>query len=119
MPTNLRSARRLWEPLRALPSAPDPDIAFQATARRRACPAAGIETFFLWGPRQTGKSTLLRKTYPDARWIDLLKADDFRRYAARPELLRQELDADAVGDARGAAPASRSRPSSTSPTWAW
>ncbi|MDY6823173.1 MAG: hypothetical protein SWH68_05150 [Thermodesulfobacteriota bacterium] len=29
-------------------------------------PAAGTETFFLWGPRQTGKSTLLRSAYPDA-----------------------------------------------------
>ena len=34
-------------------------------------PDLGTETFFLWGPRQTGKSTLLRKRYPDARWVDL------------------------------------------------
>lgn len=54
-------------------------------------PPPGVETFFLWGPRQTGKSTLLRARYPDARWVDLLKADDFRRYASRPELLRQEI----------------------------
>ena len=56
--------------------------------------AVGTESFFLWGPRQTGKTTLLRKAYPDARWIDLLKADEFRRYAARPERLREELDAE-------------------------
>ena len=54
-------------------------------------PAAGTETFFLWGPRQTGKSTLLRHVYPDAWWIDLLKADQYRRYLQQPELLRQEL----------------------------
>lgn len=54
-------------------------------------PAAGRETFFLWGPRQTGKTTLLREAYPDALWIDLLKADEYRRYLDRPELLRQEL----------------------------
>jgi predicted AAA+ superfamily ATPase len=54
-------------------------------------PEPGTETFFLWGPRQTGKSTLLRHRYPEAVWIDLLKADEFRRYATRPELLRQEL----------------------------
>jgi len=54
-------------------------------------PAAGTETFFLWGPRQTGKTTLLRQAYPDAVWLDLLKADEFRRYLDRPELLRQEL----------------------------
>lgn len=54
-------------------------------------PRAGSETFFLWGPRQTGKTTLLREAYPDALWIDLLKADEFRRYLDRPELLREEL----------------------------
>ncbi len=54
-------------------------------------PAPGTQTLFLWGPRQTGKSTLLRQVYPGARWIDLLKADEFRRYIQNPELLRQEL----------------------------
>lgn len=54
-------------------------------------PAPGQETFFLWGPRQTGKTTLLRATYPGAFWIDLLKADEYRRYLERPELLREEL----------------------------
>jgi len=57
-------------------------------------PKPGSESFFLWGARQTGKSTLLRKTYPDGRWIDLLKAEEFRRYVARPELLRQEIEAE-------------------------
>ena len=56
-------------------------------------PAPGEETFFLWGPRQTGKSTLLRTRYPRSRWLDLLKADEFRRYAANPEFLRQEIEA--------------------------
>ena len=59
-------------------------------------PAANEETFFLWGPRQTGKTTVLREAYPDAFWVDLLKADEFRRYLQHPELLRQELIA---GDA--------------------
>lgn len=54
-------------------------------------PAAGGETFFLWGPRQTGKSTLLRRCYPDALWIDLLKAEEFRRYLQHPEWLRSEM----------------------------
>jgi len=57
-------------------------------------PAPGEETFFLWGPRQTGKSTLLRARYPQSRWLDLLKADEFRRYAANPEFLRQEIEAE-------------------------
>jgi len=56
-------------------------------------PASGTETFFLWGPRQTGKSTLLRESYPGALWIDLLKADEYRRHLQNPERLRQELAA--------------------------
>src|SRR5512141_1270355 len=59
--------------------------------RALALPAPGEETFFLWGPRQTGKTTLLRETYRDALWLDLLKADEYRRYLERPELLREEL----------------------------
>jgi predicted AAA+ superfamily ATPase len=47
----------------------------------------------LWGPRQTGKTTLLRATYPDGIWLDLLKADEYRRYLERPETLREELAA--------------------------
>ena len=54
-------------------------------------PSSGTETFFLWGPRQAGKTTLLRATYPDALWIDFLKAEDYRRYLQNPELLRGEL----------------------------
>lgn len=64
--------------------------------RRLNLPMAGSETFFLWGPRQTGKTTLLKRQYPRGRWIDLLKSDQFRRYATNPELLRQELEADAA-----------------------
>ena len=62
-----------------------------ALARGLLLPAPGTESFFLWGPRQTGKSTLLRQLYPDALWLDLLKTEDYRRFLARPELLREEL----------------------------
>ena len=61
--------------------------------RLLSLPESGAETFFLWGPRQAGKSTLLRHRYPDAVWVDLLKADEFRRYISRPEQLREELEA--------------------------
>jgi len=61
--------------------------------RRLTLPPNPEETFFLWGPRQTGKSTLLEATYPDALWIDLLKAEEYRRYLTNPETLRQELAA--------------------------
>ena len=59
--------------------------------RQLRLPAPGTETFFLWGPRQTGKTTLLRAAYPDAMWVDLLKADEYRHYLQNPEALRGEL----------------------------
>ncbi len=34
--------------------------------RRITLPDPGTETFFLWGSRQTCKSTLMKATYPDA-----------------------------------------------------
>jgi predicted AAA+ superfamily ATPase len=60
-------------------------------SRSLVLPAPGAETFFLWGPRQTGKTTLLRAAFPDAFWLDLLKADEYRRYLQNPERLREEL----------------------------
>ena len=57
---------------------------------RLALPGNPEVSFFLWGPRQTGKTSLLRATYPGATWIDLLKTDEFARYAQRPALLRED-----------------------------
>lgn len=51
-------------------------------------------SLFLFGPRQTGKSTLLKELFPQARYFDLLLADTFRELSARPELLRQSLKVD-------------------------
>ena len=31
------------------------------------------------------------RAYADARWIDLLKSEEYRRYLQQPELLREEL----------------------------
>ena len=45
------------------------------------------ESYFLFGPRGTGKSTWLRQNYPDAIYIDLLDQEVFRTYLARPERL--------------------------------
>jgi len=53
------------------------------------------DSLFLWGARQTGKSTLLKTLFPDARRYDLLKSEEFERLFRNPELLREELqDAD-------------------------
>jgi predicted AAA+ superfamily ATPase len=45
-------------------------------------------SFFLFGPRGTGKSTWLRARFPNALWIDLLEDDTCRALLARPERLR-------------------------------
>ncbi len=50
---------------------------------RRSC--------FLWGPRQTGKSTLLRTRFPEAVVFDLLLADEYRRCLQDPGIIRQEM----------------------------
>lgn len=55
-------------------------------------PPAGDETFFLWGPRQTGRSTRLHRVYPKSLWIDLLQSEVFRRYLNHPERLREQLE---------------------------
>jgi predicted AAA+ superfamily ATPase len=53
---------------------------------------AATESIFLWGARQTGKSTLLNALFPDAVYYDLLKSDVFERLHRRPALLREELE---------------------------
>ncbi|MBI2996826.1 MAG: ATP-binding protein [Candidatus Melainabacteria bacterium] len=49
------------------------------------------ETYFLWGPRQVGKSSLLKVVYPNAEYVNLLDTDEFIKYSEKPYLLRQEL----------------------------
>ena len=49
------------------------------------------KSLFLFGPRQTGKSTLVRQMFPEGAYYDLLEADTFRELSARPEYLRQTL----------------------------
>ncbi len=50
-------------------------------------------TFFLWGQRQVGKSTLLRTIYPNSRYLDLLNSELFLKYSRAPQTLREELEA--------------------------
>ncbi len=49
-------------------------------------------SFFLFGPRGTGKSTWLRAAFPEALWLDLLEPDLERELSARPERLRQLVE---------------------------
>jgi len=46
---------------------------------------------FLLGPRQTGKSTLLRRLFPESLYVDLLEAETFRELSTFPETLRQRI----------------------------
>lgn len=48
-------------------------------------------SFFLFGPRGTGKSTWIRTTLPDALTINLLPAEAMVRYDAEPALFRAEV----------------------------
>lgn len=49
-------------------------------------------SLFLWGTRQTGKSTLLKALFPQARLYDLLKTDVRMAFQLRPALLREECE---------------------------
>ncbi|KKQ15117.1 MAG: Conserved hypothetical ATPase [Candidatus Moranbacteria bacterium GW2011_GWE1_36_7] len=47
------------------------------------------QSFFLFGPRGTGKSTWLKAHFENALWLDLLDPETFRLYSARPERLEE------------------------------
>ncbi len=47
------------------------------------------QSFFLFGPRGTGKSTWLRHELPEAVFLDLLRPEVHRELSARPERLRE------------------------------
>ncbi len=55
------------------------------------------KSMFLWGPRQTGKTTLLKKMYPNAFRVDLLQNDVMMRYLRDPSIFRQEVMALPLG----------------------
>ena len=48
-------------------------------------------SIFLFGARQTGKSTILRQQFPDAVYIDLLDTELKSRFSRRPGLLYEML----------------------------
>ena len=56
------------------------------------------DSVFLFGARQTGKTTLLLQLFPNSRFYDLLESDVYERMKRNPSLLRQELSLAKEGD---------------------
>ena len=56
------------------------------------------DSVFLFGARQTGKTTLLLKLFPNNNFYDLLETDTYERLRRNPSLLRQELATAQSGD---------------------
>lgn len=54
-------------------------------------------SIFLFGARQTGKSTILRQQFPESIYIDLLDSQVKSRYERRPVLLYETLKDKAAG----------------------
>lgn len=59
--------------------------------RMQTLASRGEESCFLWGPRQTGKTTLLQELFPQSPRYNLLLASEARRLITDPSLMRQEL----------------------------
>ena len=59
---------------------------------------APSQSFFLLGPRGTGKSTWLRAHFPDAHVIDLLSEATFQNLLANPDLFANQLRAISPGE---------------------
>ena len=49
-------------------------------------------SFFLFGPRGTGKSTWLRQVLPGALWFDLLRMQTLLELTRQPESFRQQVE---------------------------
>ncbi|MCK4306228.1 MAG: ATP-binding protein [Candidatus Eisenbacteria sp.] len=49
------------------------------------------QSAFLWGPRKTGKTTLLKSRFPRSMVYDLLQTDLFLELSKNPSLLREQL----------------------------
>ena len=59
--------------------------------RKQKFQDANNESLFLWGARQTGKSTLLKAQYPDSIYFDLLLSDVYGNLLRNPALLRETI----------------------------
>lgn len=54
-------------------------------------------SFFLLGPRGTGKTTWLRGALPSAVWFDILRTATFLELSQQPERFRQQIEAQPRG----------------------
>lgn len=61
--------------------------------RKQIFEGIGSESAFLWGARQTGKSTLLKKMFPGSPYFDLLLSNEYDRFQRNPGLLREIFQA--------------------------
>jgi len=52
------------------------------------------KSYFLFGPRQTGKTSLIKQTLSGFRTYNLLDHDVFLKLSQSPKRLRQEITAD-------------------------
>lgn len=50
------------------------------------------DSVFLFGARQTGKTTLMLDKFPKVKFYDLLETDTYERLSRNPSLFRQELE---------------------------
>jgi len=60
----------------------------------RMCSPINDYSFFLFGPRGTGKSTWLKSNYEDTLYIDLLDSEIYRRLLAKPERIESMIPRD-------------------------
>jgi predicted AAA+ superfamily ATPase len=49
------------------------------------------KSYFLFGPRQTGKTFMIRRQFPAAKYYNLHETDTFLKFNQAPHRLRQEL----------------------------
>lgn len=49
------------------------------------------QSAFLWGARQTGKSSFLKLTFPEAKYYNLLDSSEVARFTKTPGLLYEEV----------------------------
>ena len=59
--------------------------------RKQNFEGLGKESTFFWGARQTGKSTLLKKLFPDSLYFDMLISSEYERFLRNPSLLKEIL----------------------------